>query len=430
MVSTMSINVLVFPCGSEIGLEIHAALKFAKDIVLFGASSVDDHGEYAYSNYYKIDAHCDSLNFVDQLNALIEQLNIDIVLPAHDSVILKLAQHRTEIKASVAAPELRVAEICRNKNKTYEFFSNEHFIPLEIRGISTHYPIFAKPAVGQGSYGAEKITSPERHRQLIECGIEYVFSEYLPGSEYTVDCISNHEGSLLHTSPRERQRVKAGISVCTTPVATDPEIKIIAESISQRLKIPGAWFFQIKKNAQGNYRLLEIAPRIAGSMGLSRNLGINYPLLTVYAYSGIEFSASPQNLPIRLDRSLKNAFQIGYVFTTVYLDLDDTLIVKEKVNSLLMAVIYQWLSKQISIKLITRHAGNPLATLKKYKIDPNIFSEIIHITDGSKKSLYMQSNESCIFIDDSFRERNDVLVNLALPVFDLDAIEQLVDWRL
>ena len=50
------INVLVFPCGSEIGLEIHAALRHAKDIRLHGASSVDDHGEFAYRRYRRIDA--------------------------------------------------------------------------------------------------------------------------------------------------------------------------------------------------------------------------------------------------------------------------------------------------------------------------------------------------------------------------------------
>ena len=41
-------NILVFPCGSEIGLEINNALKWSTHIELFGASSVDDHGKYVY----------------------------------------------------------------------------------------------------------------------------------------------------------------------------------------------------------------------------------------------------------------------------------------------------------------------------------------------------------------------------------------------
>ena len=44
-------NILVFPCGSEIGLEIHNALKYSKDFKLFGGSSVDDYGKFVYANY-------------------------------------------------------------------------------------------------------------------------------------------------------------------------------------------------------------------------------------------------------------------------------------------------------------------------------------------------------------------------------------------
>lgn len=425
----MTINVLVFPCGSEIGLEVHAALKYAKDIVLFGASSVSDHGEYVYSRYEEITAHCDSPDFVLQLNELISRLKIDIVIPAHDSVVLKLAQCQAEIKAAVAAPGAQAAEICRNKNTTYRHFSASDFVPRDIHGLDCTYPIFAKPAVGQGSYGAEKISTVERHQQLLGDGTEYVFSEYLPGAEYTVDCISDQHGVLLHASPRERQRVKAGISVCTSPVTADASILSIADEIAKSLKLRGAWFFQIKKNVDGDYRLLEIAPRIAGSMGLSRNLGINYPLLTVYAYLGRDFSVLRQDYPIRLDRSLMNCFKVGYSYDMVYLDLDDTLIINGKVNSLLMALIYQWLARDVSIKLITRHATAPLDTLAAYKISADIFSEIIHIADGSKKSTYMSVQDSAIFIDDSYRERLDVRENIGLPVFDLDALEQLMDWR-
>jgi hypothetical protein len=41
-----NVNVLVFPCGSEIGLELHRSLKDIRFVNLFGASSVSDHGEF------------------------------------------------------------------------------------------------------------------------------------------------------------------------------------------------------------------------------------------------------------------------------------------------------------------------------------------------------------------------------------------------
>jgi len=110
----------------------------------------------------------------------------------------------------VAAPALEVARLCRNKNTTYAFFAATDFVPRAIAAPADGiYPIFAKPAVGQGSQGAERVVDSARHAQLLESGIEYVFSEYLPGIECTVDCISDQEGVLLHLSPRVRERIKS-----------------------------------------------------------------------------------------------------------------------------------------------------------------------------------------------------------------------------
>ncbi|MFL9813175.1 ATP-grasp domain-containing protein [Stutzerimonas sp. VN223-3] len=425
-----ALNVLVFPCGSEIGLEIHSALKYSKAVRLFGASSVDDHGAYVYARYTQIDAHVRSPDFIETLNALIDSWQIDVVLPAHDSVVLALALAAERIAATVAVPDAETAKLCRNKNVTYRAFAEEDFVPATVEGLAAHYPIFAKPAVGQGSQGAERIDSQARHVQLLGAGTEYVFSEYLPGKEYTVDCISDGSGGLLHASPRVRARVKAGISVSTKPVPLDEEMSSIAERIAKRLRLKGAWFFQLKRNGEGRYKLLEVAPRIAGSMGLSRNLGINYPLLTVLAYRNLPFSVQTQQYPIQLDRALKNCYRVGLKYDTVYLDLDDTLIIDGQVNVMLVALLYQWLGRQVSVVLVTRHNRCPRATLEANKLSPAIFSRIVHIADGSPKSTVIDRPESAIFIDDSFRERMDVSRKTGVPVFDVDAVEQLMDWRL
>lgn len=424
------IRALVFPCGSEIGLEIHAALRFNKAVQLFGVSSVADHGEYVYSRYRQIDARADSADFVEQLNELIDEWQIDIVMPAHDSVILVLAEQRARLRAEVAAPIAEVARLCRNKNATYAFFAASGFVPRTIaapaQGI---YPIFAKPAVGQGSQGAEQVKDRQRHQQLLDSGIEYVFSEYLPGIECTVDCISNAQGQLLHLSPRVRERVKSGISVATRPIAVDEQLRRIADSIASALQLRGAWFFQLKRDRQGEWRLLEIAPRVAGSMALSRNRGINYALLTLYAYLGMPFSVLAQDFPIRLDRALTNRFRVEHDYQRVYLDLDDTLIVEQRVHPTLAALLYQWAAQGIEVVLVTRHAGCPRQTLRNYHLADSLFADIIHICDESPKSCVIERGSRAIFIDDSWRERLDVSRECGIPVFDIDALEQLLETR-
>jgi hypothetical protein len=42
----------------------------------------------------------------------------------------------------------------------------------------------------------------------------------------------------------------------------------------------------------------------------------------------------------------------------------------------------------------------------------------------------MNDDLSAIFIDDSFSERMVISNKLKLPVFDLDAVESLIDWRM
>jgi len=44
----MKTRILVFPCGSEIGLEIHNSLRFSTHIELFGGSTIANHGKYVY----------------------------------------------------------------------------------------------------------------------------------------------------------------------------------------------------------------------------------------------------------------------------------------------------------------------------------------------------------------------------------------------
>lgn len=422
------IHVLVFPCGSEIGLEIHAALRQAKDIVLHGASSVDDHGEFVYRRYRRIAADTGSGDLVAELNALIDAWGIDLVVPAHDGVIPLLAAQRGRLRAAAAVPDAALAMLCRDKRATYARLRPLGIVPADAGTVGGDYPLFAKPAIGQGSRGAERVDDAHRHRQLLEAGEPYVFSEYLPGEEYTVDCLSAADGRLLHAAPRCRARTRNGISVRTEP-ADVPDLVAMAAAIAGELRLRGAWFFQARRDVHGVPRLLEVAPRIAGSMALSRMRGVNFALLHVYAYLDRPFSVLPLDHAVQLDRALGNRYRTGLHYRRVYLDLDDTLILDGRVNPLIAALLYQWSAADIEVVLLTRHRGCPRQTLEQHRLCPALFARIVHLRDGSAKSAAIASDLPAIFIDDAFSERRQVREATGIPVFDLDAVEQLLDTR-
>ena len=436
-------NVLVFPCGSEIGLEIHNALKYSKDFKLYGGSSVDDHGKFVYENYIPDIPFIDDEGLLDFLNEAIEKNSIDLIYPAHDDVVLKLSELKDDLKAHVVVSNSKTCDVCRSKSKTYKFFREFDFIP-KLYDISKdsfddldyvrkqtdgEFPIFLKPDVGQGAKGVAIANNVDDLKHHFTENPGLIAVEYLPNEEYTIDCFSA-KGKLLYCEKRQRIRVKDGISVNAITVQTEESIKEIAEIINSKLTFDGAWFFQLKKDKNNQYKLLEIAPRIAGTMALHRNTGINFPLLTLYAHLGIDVKVLTNENRLTIDRALTNRFNYEIDYDRVYIDFDDTVFVKGKINTFLMMFLYQCVNERKEIILITKHIKDIKETLKELKIDINLFDEIITLSKEDDKYKYMDNDVSAIFIDDSFSERMVISNKLKLPVFDLDAIESLIDWRM
>lgn len=426
------INVMVFPCGSEIGLEVNNALKNNKSINLYGLNSVPCHGKMVYKNYLEGISFITESSFLDELNSIIDQNQIDIIVPAFDDVILYLSEHRDELHCKLATSNKETCDICRSKKKTYELLSNESYTPtvFDYDSITADVlPVFAKPDIGQGSQGVRIIKTLYDLDSMKNNKDAYVFSELLPGQEYTVDCFTDSGGDLIVASMRERKRVRMGISVNTVTRPVPEEVMGIAESINKKIVFNGVWFFQVKLDANGSYKLLEIAPRVSGSMATSRVRGFNYVLNMLYQQMGYKIKAIPHLIEeVELDRAFSNKYRLSIDYNYVYIDFDDTISNKGIINTEVIAFLYQCLNNNMTIILLTRHAEHIHSTLKKLHIDSGIFSRIINIDKDTPKSHFIREGDS-ILIDDSFRERFDVSSECGIPVFDVDAVTALLDWR-
>ena len=424
-------KVLIFPAGTEIAFEIQNALKFSKFVELYGCSSVPCHAEFVFKNYIEGVPFPGDPGLADALNKVIDEYGIDLIYPAHDSACLALTQEQDKLHARVVTSPLETVEICRSKSKTYEFFEGEDFLPgtFPSPDAVTAYPVFCKPAVGQGSEGAKKVSSREELDLLLSGDEQYVICEYLPGDEYTVDCFTDRNGKLRSSIIRRRERIRAGIAVRSRIIPMEDQVRTIAEKINSKLVFSGAWFFQLKRNSSGEYRLLEISPRIPGTMGTTRNLGINYPMLTIFDMLGYDVDIINNGQDILLDRAFISRYQTSVRYSKVYMDFDDTLYLEDKVNIMALSFVYQCFNNGIPVILLTKHAKDIYDSLERFKISKDLFKEIIHIPNDRDKSEYIDA-EGAIFIDDSFAERKNIHEKLNIPVYDLDMIESLIDWRM
>ena len=420
-------NILVYPCGSEIGLEINRAFKGFVNATLLGASAHTDHGEIVYDLYLPDIPNIYNSEFIEKLNSAINKYNIDFIFPTHDDVLLYLTKNRKVINCEIIAPDYEICKILRCKTKTYSYFGNEDFIPQEfaLNKINKKYfPLFLKPNDRQGGQGTSVVYNMKELEAELTINPNRNIYEYLPGEEYSVDCYSNNKGELKFVGIRERKRIFGGISVHTVPY-NDKYIQQMANIIQKKLKLKGVFFFQVKRDVHGKMKLLEIAPRIASSMALYRNIGVNFPTLAYYTAKGIDCDLLVNQYDIELDRALSNSFIInGLKYKHVYVDLDDCLIIANKVNTEIIAFLYKEINEKKKIHLISKHEKNLKKELVKHRIY-KLFDEIHHIEQNEYKVDYIKHKDA-IFIDNAFHERKEVFNRLHIPVFAPDAIESLL----
>jgi hypothetical protein len=422
-------NILVFPCGSEIALEIHRSVKFSTHFKLIGTSSVDDHGRFVYEDYIGgIPFHNDK-DFLPALQKIVKEYSIDAIYPAMDLVAYTLKANEHELGCKVIGSSLESTKICSSKALMYESLKECVDIPKLYDNLKeATYPLFIKPDIGYGSRNTflasnqeEAKTFLDRHKHIGD----FLLCEYLSNEEYTIDCFSNKDGKLMFAQARQRARISNGISVNTVHVNKHSEsFTKIAQNINDILKPQGAWFFQMKENIKNNPKLLEVAMRLGGSSSLFRAKGVNFALLTLFDAFGFDVEILQNSYDVELDRALSNRYKIDVEFQNVYMDYDDCIIIKEKVNTTAIEFIYKMINQNKKVILLTRHAGNLEESLKKHRLN-ELFDKIIHIDKSEKKSHYITS-EGAIFIDDSHVERKDVYVSKNIPVFSPDMIEVLL----
>jgi ATP-grasp in the biosynthetic pathway with Ter operon len=419
-------KVLVFPCGSEIGLEIQRALRFSIHFDLLGASSVSsNHGKYVYDGYVEGLPWIEDPRFLEECNRVIDEHQVDFVFPAHDSVVLSLAECAGALHACYVGSPAATCRICRSKRATYRRLEGRVRVPRVFAPEETPpgYPVFLKPDSGQGSRGVHLANSPEEVAFYLRQDPALLVLEHLPGAEYTVDCFTDRHGVLRFAGARERLRIMNGISVDTAPVE-GRGFQEIAETINAALRFRGVWFFQVKRTAAGELALLEIAPRVSGSMALYRNLGVNYALLALFDQMDQDVDLVRNQYPIRMDRALFSRFSLDLHYEDVYIDLDDTVIRDGQVNPLAAAFLYQCRNRGVRLHVLSRHAGDLHATLRLLALEA-LFDTVVRVPDARCKSEYIQGG-AAIFIDDSFAERKRVHDRLGIPTFAADALESLM----
>jgi len=238
--------------------------------------------------------------FFSSLEKIIRTENVNVFIPCLDPFLIPVARNRAffeklGVKVMISPAESLV--LSRDKWKTYIGLKDK--IPMPESWINPdeipddRYPLFIKPRDGSGSINAYRVDSKEELSFYMKKHRNMIVQEYLPGREFTVDCLTDENGKLLISSPRERIKTKAGICTISRTVEY-PELDEIASRIVDEVAITGPFFFQAKEDREGNPKVTELNIRLAGTMSLSTAAGVNIPLLAIKILLGEKIQTKPR----------------------------------------------------------------------------------------------------------------------------------------
>ena len=113
-------KLLVFPCGSEVALEIYKSLRHSTHFDLVGASSVDDHGKFVFESYIGGLPLYSDPGFIAKIKEIVEKEKIHAIYPAMDSVARTLKSNEKELGCVVIGSSSDTTSLCSSKLATYE----------------------------------------------------------------------------------------------------------------------------------------------------------------------------------------------------------------------------------------------------------------------------------------------------------------------
>ena len=201
-------NILIFPCGTAVALEMYDALKYNSHFRIYGFSAKMDYTDYLYPEgmYLYTDERLMIFHpeFEKTIAELIKRFSIEFIIPSFDDVAEKLAKIADHLSAKVVTSPYKTAVAARDKRLMYKSLDGIIPVPLTFESPQSveDFPVFFKPAKGCGSVGAMLVNDMEQLTSCVSKQNDFVICEYLPGEEISVDCFTDRHGILRFIGPR------------------------------------------------------------------------------------------------------------------------------------------------------------------------------------------------------------------------------------
>ena len=282
------VNILITGAGGAAAIALQKTYAPRRDLQIFMADmDTLSSGLYLVPAKQRLQLPAgDSESYAEKLLALCVQHEIDLLIPTVDVELVPIASRQDAFESAgikVLISPLSTLKVCYDKLRLMQFLDGEH--PLAGYAVfdehidlpASVYPFILKPRVGSGARGIRLIQSPKDALGVPRDG-SYLFQEYLPGAEYSVDVYVTANGNVVASVVRERLKIDSGIAVISRTIK-NVELSAQAEKIARLIGIRYVANIQFRLDQHGQARLLEVNPRFPGTMPLTIAAGVDMPAM-------------------------------------------------------------------------------------------------------------------------------------------------------
>ena len=238
--------------------------------------------------------------YINSINNIINECNVDLIIPSTDYEVYYLGLNRNEIKTKVVVSDSEISKFLLDKYLTFELFS-KYDIPFAKSWLPKDYyntvnSIIAKPRKGRGSRGI--IINPEKFNHLDD---SYLIQEMHEGIEITTSIYINRDNKVHGICSMERKLTNGTTSQIIINDKYDSIFLDIANKIANLGGIKGSINVQSIVDKNGHVFPFEINCRISGTNSIRHNLGFQDVKYTLQEYL---FDEEPDIVDIKNNKAI------------------------------------------------------------------------------------------------------------------------------
>ena len=209
-----------------------------------------------------------------EIKKIILDENIDVLLPTGNMEIDKF-ESLSDI-TNVFMSNSDTIKLCNDKWEFYKKVKDDFDLPKTWDNTDINFKnSIARPRYELGgSKGVFHCEDVHQYLSTYHSDVEYIYSEYLPGQEYTIDVLCDMENPLI-SIVRKRLETKAGIS-SKAEIIRDKYMEDECKRMCRFLELKGPVCIQMKDDENGVPHFVEVNPRFGGGTYFTTLAGVNF----------------------------------------------------------------------------------------------------------------------------------------------------------